>query len=141
MSARLVIHIVVTLTLFAIGWWLYMRLGENSYDAINSTSVATYWFAMLVYVLFSWIFYWCVHRFRLRAWVIAQVVSAMIAGASTGSLLYISSEHQKQLEEEAMVENKNAANADTNQAAQSQNETEEKIQTLNLSEEGQEAGG
>ncbi|MGH1536849.1 MAG: hypothetical protein ACRBDX_02190 [Gammaproteobacteria bacterium] len=134
MSARLIIHIVVTLILFAIGWWLYVRLEDNSYDAINSVSVATYWFAMLVYVFFSWILYWIVHWFRLRAWVIAQIIAIVIAAVATGTLLYISTEHQKQLEEKAMLEEKSeqATNSATDQGAGS---NEEKIQTLNLSEE------
>ncbi len=134
MSARLIIHIVVTLILFAIGWWLYVRLEDNSYDAINSVSVATYWFAMLVYVFFSWILYWIVHWFRLRAWVIAQIIAIVIAAVATGTLLYISTEHQKQLEEKAMLEEKSeqATNSATDLGAGS---NEEKIQTLNLSEE------
>ncbi len=134
MSARLIIHIVVTLILFAIGWWLYVRLEDNSYDAINSVSVATYWFAMLVYVFFSWILYWIVHWFRLRVWVIAQIIAIVIAAVATGTLLYISTEHQKQLEEKAMLEEKSeqATNSATDQGAGS---NEEKIQTLNLSEE------
>ena len=134
MPARFIIHSIVTLVLLAIGWWLYIRLNGNHKDAIGSVSVAIYWFAILVFVLFSWLFYWFVHRLKLRAWVIAQITAIIIAAVSTTSLLYISREHQKQLEEKARLEEQ-GRKPSTPEVKQSNSETEDKIQTLNLSED------
>jgi hypothetical protein len=112
-----------------------MHLENNTADAINSANIATYWFAMLVYVLFSWLFYWFVHRLKLKAWVISQIFSIIIATGATGSLLFISKEHQKQLEDNAMLEEQKAEDlkSETDQV-------EEKVpnnqpETLDLSEE------
>ena len=137
MSARLIIHVTFTLVLFTVGWWLYMRLDDNSDAAVGSVGVATYWFAVLVYVLFSWFFYWIVHRLKLKTWVIAQIFAVVIASVSTGSLLFVSREHQKQLEAEAMQQQKSekAKSSDEGQDAKSETKSEDKIQTLNLSEE------
>jgi thiol:disulfide interchange protein len=137
MSARLISHITFTIVLFAAGWWLYMRLDDNSYTAVDSVGVATYWFAVLVYVLFSWFFYWIVHRLKLKAWVVAQIFAVVIAAVSTGALLFVSREHQKQLEAEAMQLEKSeeAKSSDEAQDAKSETKSEDKIQTLNLSEE------
>ena len=139
MSARLIIHITFTLTLFAAGWWLYMRLEDSSSATVDSVSVATYWFAVLVYVLFSWFLYWVVHRLKLKAWVIAQIIAVVIAAISTGALLFVSREHQKQLEAEAMQQEKNeeAKSSGEAQDIQSESKPEDKIQTLNLSEENE----
>jgi hypothetical protein len=111
-----------------------MHLEDNTADAINSVNVATYWFAILVYIFFSWLFYWFVHRLKLKAWVIAQIFAIMIAAGATGSLLFISKEHQKQLEDKAMLEEQKAKDlkSETDQV-------EEKVpnnqpETLDLSE-------
>ncbi len=137
MSARLIIHIIVTIVLFTIGCWLYMRLEDSSFDAIDSVSVATYWFAALVYILFSWLFYWFVHRLKLRAWLIAQILAVVIAAFTTGVLLYVSREHQQQLEEKAFLKEQQteALNQDAEQAQDPANESASKPETLNLSEE------
>ncbi len=137
MSARLILHVTFTLVLFAAGWWLYMRLEDNSYAAVDSVDVATYWFAVLVYMLFSWFFYWIVHRLKLKAWVIAQIFAVVIAAVSTGSLLFVSREHQKQLEAEAIQQEKSeeTLSSDEVQDDKSEAKPEDKIQTLNLSEE------
>lgn len=137
MSARLILHFIVTIVLFAIGWWLYVRLEDSSFDAIDSVSVATYWFAALVYILFSWLFYWFVHRLKLRAWVVAQIFAVLIAAIATGALLYVSREHQQQLEEKALLEEQQAEtlNSDAEQVQDSASESESKPETLNLSEE------
>ena len=88
MPVRLILHAIVTLVLFAIGWWLYMSLGNRNYGAIDSASVAIYWFTVLVYVL------------KFKAWVIAQILAVVIATITTGSILFLSRKHQKQFEEE-----------------------------------------
>ena len=134
MSARFIIHSVVTVILFAIGWWLYMRMDGSHKEAIDSVSVAIYWFAILVYALFSWLFYWFVHRLKLRAWIIAQIIAVAIAVVSTGSLLYISREHQKQLEEKAKLDEQDEKSSNS-ETQQSDSQVENKIQTLNLSED------
>ena len=74
MPARFILHVMTTLVLFAVGWWLYMRMGDTALGAIDSTSVAMYWFASLVFILFSWVFYWFVHRLKTRAWIISLMV-------------------------------------------------------------------
>ncbi|MEJ2115709.1 MAG: hypothetical protein P8X88_06610 [Gammaproteobacteria bacterium] len=134
MPARFIIHSVVTLILFAIGWWLYMRLLGGYKGEIDSVGVAIYWFAILVYVLFSWLFYWFVNKLKLRAWVIAQIIAIAIAVVSTGSLLYISNEHQKQLEEKAMLEQQEEKSS-IQELEQSDSKVENKIQSLNISED------
>lgn len=137
MSARLIIHIIVTIVLFTIGCWLYMRLEDSSFDAIDSVSVATYWFAALVYILFSWLFYWFVHRLKLKTWLIAQILAVVIAAFTTGVLLYVSREQQQQLEEKAFLKEQQteALNQDAEQAQDPANESASKPETLNLSEE------
>jgi len=124
MSARLILHVIVTLVLFAIGWWLYMRLENKSYGAIDSVSVATYWFSVLVYALFSWLFYWIVHGLKLKAWVIAQIIAVVIATISTGSLLFVSREHQKQFEEEVKLQEQEVLDAEEQQEVTSESEPE-----------------
>ncbi len=137
MSARLILHIIVTIVLFTIGWWLYVRLEDSSFDAIDSVSVATYWFAALVYILISWLFYWFVHRLKLKAWVVAQIIALVITAFATGALLYVSREHQRQLEEKALLEKQQAEtlNSDEEQVQDSASESVSKPKTLNLSEE------
>jgi len=104
MSARLILHIVLTLVLFSLGWWLYKSIGNSG--SLGSVGVATYWFAMLVYILFSWLFYWMVHRLKVRYWLIMQILAFLISAISTSALLYVSKEHQKQIEDKAMQEQK-----------------------------------
>ena len=108
MSARLILHLVTTLVLFAVGCWLYMRMQESTYDSIDSTNVAIYWFASLVFIFFSWLFYWFVHRLKLKAWLVAQILAITLAAVATLSLLYISREHQQQLEEKILQQKKDA---------------------------------
>jgi len=79
-----------------------MRMEENNDAAIESVNVAIFWFAALVYIFFSWIFYWIVHRLKLKAWLIAQVLALIIAAVATLSLLYVSRDHQQRLEQKAM---------------------------------------
>ncbi len=102
MSARLILHIILTLVLFSVGGWLYMSIGNVG--ALSSVGVATYWFVVLVYVLLSWIFYWIVHRLRLRYWIIMQILAIVLAAIATASLLYVSREYQQKIEEDAIEE-------------------------------------
>lgn len=134
MSARLILHIILTIVLFAIGWWLYMSIGHSG--ALDSVGVAMYWFAMLVYVFFSWIFYWIVHRLRLRVWVIMQILAILISAVSIGALLYVSREHQKQVEEKVIQDQRDeeVLSSDTDQDSASAIESEGVGEILNLSE-------
>lgn len=131
MPARFILHIIITLVLFAIGWWIYMHMNDDSYD-IDSVTVATYWFAILVFILFSWLFYWFVHRLKTRAWVIALILAVVIALAATIALLYFSREHQQQLEEEAFKQEQNST---SETEPQSESTPSNEIETLNLGEE------
>ena len=135
MPARFILHIIVTLVLFVIGWWIYMHLDDNSYD-LDSVTVAIYWFAALVFIFFSWLFYWFVHKLKTKAWVIALILAMIIAAVSTISLLYISRQHQQQLEEEAMFEKQDQLSKTDSQVDKSQDsESKNEIETLNLGEE------
>ena len=134
MSARLVLHIITTLILFALGWWLYIRMGDSATDAIDSITVATYWFASLVFILFSWIFYWFVHRLRLKAWLIAIAAAVIIAAISTVVLIKYADNNQRKLEEAEMQRQSGQENgAVVSEDVQGQ-ETQSEIETLNLSE-------
>ncbi len=134
MPPRFILHIILTLLLLAIGWWLYMQLvGNNS--SFNSIIVATYWFAALVFIFFSWLFYWFVHRLSSTAWMIAFLVALTIAMISTISLLYISRENQKKLEEEsARLEQEQAYESESKTDQSQQSESNNQIETLNLGE-------
>lgn len=135
MSARLILHVILTLVLFVVGWWLYMSIGNAG--ALDSIGVATYWFAMLIYIFFSWLFYWIVHRLRLRVWIIMQVLAILITAVSTGALLYISREHQKQVEEKTIQEQQDeeALGSGAEQDSAAAIDSEGGLETLNLSEE------
>lgn len=130
MSARLILHIITTLVLFAFGSWLYIRMGDDATDAINETSVATFWFASLVFIFFSWLFYWPMHRLKLKAWIIALIIAVIIAAVSTVVLKKVADENQRKLEE---IEMQKESAADVTEDASVQ-ETEEKLETLNLGE-------
>jgi thiol:disulfide interchange protein len=132
MSVRLISHIVLTLILFAIGWWLYLRIGDAG--ALDSVEVAKYWFAMLVYVFFSWVFYWIAHWFRLRVWLAMQVLAILISAISTGALLYISREHQQQVEEKVTQQQEGIdSDAEKNDVLDSESE----IEKLSLTEDSE----
>ena len=140
MSARLILHIITTIVLLAVGCWLYMRMQENAYDSIDENNVAIYWFASLVYIFFSWIFYWIVHRLKLKAWVIAQILALVFAAVATVSLLYISREfHQEPFDGRCRFSRQAASAAQGESVQDSANgletDSEDKLETLNLSEE------
>ena len=130
MPARFILHIITTLVLFAVGWWIYMHMNDNRYD-IDSVTVATYWFASLVFILFSWLFYWFVHRLKTGAWVIALILAVVIALVAIIALLYYSREHQQQLEEEAFKQEQNSISETTPQTESAPNN---EIEILNLGE-------
>lgn len=140
MSARLILHIILTLVLFAVGWWLYASM--DNVGALDSVGVATYWFAMLVFILSSWLFYWIVHRLRMRFWIIMQILAIVISAVSTSALLYASREYQKQIEEEVIQEQKDedAFNSDAEHDTARVIESKGNVETLNLSE-GEELNG
>ena len=135
MSPRLILHIILTLLLLAIGWWLYTQLVGN-HSNLNSLIVATYWFAALVFIFFSWLFYWFVHRLGTTAWMIAILTALGISMISTISLLYVSRENQRKLEEESMrLEQEKASDSESQKDQTQQTESKNQIETLNLGEE------
>jgi len=131
MSARLVLHIISTLVLFALGCWLYIRMGDDANDAIDATNVAIYWFSVLVFILFSWIFYWFVHRLKLKAWIIALIIAVIIAAASIVVLLKVADDNQRKLEEVEMQQEAIPEVAEDEQVQ----EPDAELETLNLGEE------
>jgi len=133
MSARLILHIITTLILFALGWWLYIRMADSASDAIDSSSIAMYWFASLVFILFSWIFYWFVHRLKLKAWIISLILAAIIAAVSTVALVTVAEDNQRKLEEAEMQQSEQQSGVLIPEDAQ-ELETEQESETLNLSE-------
>ena len=138
MAPRFILHIILTLLLLSIGWWLYTQL-TGGHSNLDSITVAAYWFAALVFIFFSWLFYWFVHRLSTTAWMIALIVSLVVTVISTLSLLYISRENQKKLVEEAIQQEQEKISEEKAQAEQpQQSETSNKIETLNLSEDNDE---
>lgn len=96
MSLRFILHIAVCLLLAAAGWWLFTQLDETGHSSITSIQVAGYWFGILVFILFSWFFYWILNRRSTKAWFIAQGIAVVIAISSTVALLLISHIHEQQ---------------------------------------------
>jgi len=134
MSARLILHIITTLILLALGWWLYIRMGDSASDSIDSISVATYWFATLVFILFSWMFYWFVHRLKLKAWIISIILAIIIAVVSTIVLIKVAENNQRKLEDaEMQKQSEQDSGAATVEESQAQ-ENEKESETLNLGE-------
>lgn len=105
MTLRFTIHLIFSLLLAIIGYWLYMQLNTNVYSFISSISVASYWFGYLIFLLFSWFLYWILHRRSARVWAIAQFISILIAVISTVSLLMLSYDHEdrRKVEEETFL--------------------------------------
>ena len=96
MSLRFIVHLGLCVGLVLIGGWLYLQLSETSSYSVSSIQVASYWFALLVFILFSWFFYWIIHKRSGQAWMIALMIALLIAAISTGTLLFISHEHEAQ---------------------------------------------
>ncbi|MEM7401984.1 MAG: hypothetical protein AAF304_08560 [Pseudomonadota bacterium] len=128
MPARFILHIVLTLVLIAIGWWLYMQLGGGQYD---SMSVATYWFTALVFILLSWLFYWFVHRLKTKAWIIALIIAGVLTAVSTTTLLFLSKQNQEMLEKEALAQELEDSQENETQDLEASSE----LETLNLGED------
>lgn len=128
MPARFILHIILTLVLLAMGWWLYMQLGDGEYA---SMSVATYWFTVLVFILLSWLFYWFVHRLKTKAWIIALTIAGVLTAVSTTTLLFLSKQNQKMLEEAALAQEQ----ADSEKVETQDVDVSTELETLNLSED------
>lgn len=105
MTTRFILHVILCIFFAAIGWWLYLQLGKNGYTLITPLSVASYWFGFLIFVFFSWIFYWILHRRSTKSWAIAQLIALLIAITATISMLVISHDHEnrRKAEEEAFI--------------------------------------
>ena len=105
MTLRFTLHLLICVLLATFGYWLYTQLNISEYKFINSISVASYWFGFLVFLLFSWLLYWILHRRSLKAWAIAQFISVLIAVISTVALVVISHDHEdrRQADEETFL--------------------------------------
>lgn len=105
MTTRFILHVILCIFFAAIGWWLYLQLENNEYTLITPLSVASYWFGFLIFVFFSWIFYWILHRRSTKSWAVAQFISLLIAIIATISMLVISHDHEnrRKAEEEAFI--------------------------------------
>lgn len=105
MTLRFTLHLLICVLLATFGFWLYMQLNINEYKFINSISVASFWFGFLIFLLFSWLFYWVLHRRSAKVWAIAQFISVLIAVISTAALLVISHDHEdrRQADEETFL--------------------------------------
>ncbi len=66
---------------------------------MNSIPVASYWFGFLIFVLFSWLFYWPLHKFSAKSWLIAL----LIAVTSTAAMLFIAREYENKINAEEKV--------------------------------------
>ena len=110
MSLRLILHILICVLFAAIGLWLFLQLRDNSTSSITSIHVAAYWFGFLIFVLFSWFFYWILHKRSTKAWLISVILAGFIAIISTGAMVIISHDHeqQRQAKEEALNEDQEA---------------------------------
>ena len=123
MSLRFVLHIIVCIFFAGLGGWLYLQLGHDQSGLINSISLACYWFGYLVFLFFSWIFYWVVHKSSATAWIVAQFFALSIAIFATVSIVIISREHEnrRQVEEEAFLQKQES------QSAPSQDDAEDSV--------------
>ena len=107
MTTRFILHAILCIFFAAIGWWLYLQLENNGYTLITPLSVASYWFGFLIFVFFSWIFYWILHRRSTKSWAVAQFISLLIAIIATILIVVISHDHesQRKAEAEAFIKN------------------------------------
>lgn len=96
MSLRFILHISLCVLLTLVGWWLYLQLSKNSSYSVSSIQLASYWLGLLIFILFSWIFYWILHRRSGQAWMISLVIALVIAIVATTALLIISHDHERQ---------------------------------------------
>ena len=96
MSLRFILHIGLCILFALVGWWLYLQQSESSSYSVSSIQVASYWFGLLIFVLFSWIFYWILHKRSGQAWMIALIIALVIAIVSTVALIIISRDHESQ---------------------------------------------
>ena len=105
MTLRFTLHSILCTFFTGLGWWLYLQLYKDGNGLINSISVASYWFGFLIFVLFSWFFYWILHRRSTKSWLIAQLIALLIAIIATLSILFISHQHEnrRKAEKEALL--------------------------------------
>jgi len=110
MKQRFILHITLCVFLAGLGYWLYLQLGNNGSDLLNSISVANYWFGFLVFVLFSWLFYWLLHKRSTKSWLIALLVALIIAVTSTVAIPFIAREHENiiNVEEKALSQDQDS---------------------------------
>ena len=103
MTQRFVLHCIICIFFAAIGWWLYLQIDLDSYKFINSISVASYWFWLLSFLLFSWLFYLFLRKSSTKSWLIAQLIAFLIALIATIWLLIISYNYNKEMNTEEEI--------------------------------------
>ena len=106
MSLRFTLHFLICVLFAALGWWLFLQLRDNTSASITSIHVAGYWFGFLVFILFSWFFYWILHRRSTKAWFISLMIAGFIAVISTGAMVIVSHDHEQQRQAKQEVLNK-----------------------------------
>lgn len=106
MTQRFTLHIILCIFFAGLGWWLFLKLEYNGNDLINSIFVASYFFGFLVFVFFSWFFYWILHRRSTKIWIVAQLIALLIAIIATTAVLFVSHDHEnrRKAEEEALLD-------------------------------------
>ena len=98
MKPRFIVHMLLSASLASLGLWLFMQMGTTSYAYIDSIFVASYWFAFLIFLFFSWFFYWILHKRSTTAWLIALVLAGLIAIAGIVAMRTVSKQYQQEVE-------------------------------------------
>lgn len=98
MKPRFIAHMLLSASLASLGLWLYMQMQSSTYQYIDSIFVASYWFVFLIFLFFSWFFYWVLHRRSVIAWLIALVLASFIAIATYIALHIVAEQYQQEIE-------------------------------------------
>jgi len=98
MKPRFIFHMLLSASLASFGLWLYMQMQHSGNAYIDSILVASYWFTFLIFLFFSWFFYWVLHKRSTKAWLIALVLAALIAIAGIIALRVVAKQYQLETE-------------------------------------------
>ncbi len=108
MKPRFILHMLLSASLISLGLWLYMQMQTSSHEYIDSIFVASYWFTFLIFLLFSWFFYWVLHKRSTTAWLISLVLAVAIAIAGIIALRIVSKQYQQEIEKaEEVIQQQN----------------------------------
>ena len=103
MHQRFILQVILCVFLAGLGYWFYWQLDVSGSDSLNSIPVASYWFGFLIFVLFSWLFYWPLHKFSAKSWLIALLIALIIAVTSTAAMLFIARGYENKINAEEKV--------------------------------------